>query len=234
LPSRSSSLLHERRAIVTGTFLFYKGDLSDIEDQAEVFSEFLFYNVSNHQRFKTNSRFIVSFGCIPSPTALFRSATMTTYAPTSSESYEVRVAAQPKSTYITDGTNCSVLSYVRGEHLSDILFQSTAGEISDIEEPSSSSPISSSALLPITDATTPTFGSRIVLSSQTAILSMSQNNLPLFWFVREAVESMENVLECFLSILFDLFLPIILWLSFVVANVRLWPQSTTASYTTMA
>jgi hypothetical protein len=33
-----------------------KGDLSDIEDQAEVFSEFLFYNVSNHQRFKTNSR----------------------------------------------------------------------------------------------------------------------------------------------------------------------------------
>jgi hypothetical protein len=70
------------------SFYSTKGDLSDIEDQAAVFSEFLFYNVSNQQRFKTNSRFIVSFGCLPSPTALFRSAIMTTfrYAPTKSMS----------------------------------------------------------------------------------------------------------------------------------------------------
>jgi hypothetical protein len=195
-----------------------KGDLSDIEDQAEVFSEFLFYNVSNQQRFKTNSRFIVSFGCIPSPTALFRSATMTIYVPTSTEinledGCKVHVAAQPKSTYATDGTNCSVLSYVGGEQLSDILFQSTEGEISDIEEPRSSSTISGSAFLPITNATTPTFGSRIVLSSPTAILSLSQNYLPLFCFEREPVVSMENVSECFLSLFYDSFWPIILWLS---------------------
>jgi hypothetical protein len=74
-------------------------DLSDIDDQEEVSSEFQFYNVSNHQRFKSNRRTIVSFGCLTSPTALFRSAIMTTYAPTSSEiylqdGYKVCVAAQ--------------------------------------------------------------------------------------------------------------------------------------------
>jgi hypothetical protein len=122
---------------------------------------------------------------------------MTTYAPTSSESYNVRAAAQLKSTYITDGTNCSSLSYVRGEQLSDITFQSTEGELSDIEEPSSSSPISSSALLPNTNPTTPTFG----LTRPTVVLSST------------AVASMENVSECFLSIFFYSFWPIIHWLS---------------------
>jgi hypothetical protein len=42
---------------------------------------------------------------------------------------------------------------------------------------------------------------------------MSQNYLPLFLFVREAVASMENVSECFLSIFFYSFWPIIHWFS---------------------
>jgi hypothetical protein len=107
-------------------FCSTKGDLSDIEDQEEASSEFLFYNVSNQQRFNTNSLFIVSFGCFPRP--LFRSATMTTYAPTSSESY---VAAQPKSTYSQQAERNFIISNLTNQFQEALsAFSASMGEIS--------------------------------------------------------------------------------------------------------
>jgi hypothetical protein len=132
-------------------FYSTQGDLSDNVDQEEVSSKsfnpttFPIINVSSlADGFSYPS---VALSC---PTALFRSTTMTTPAHTSSKTTlvdgcNVRVAAQPKSTCVTDGTNCSVLSYIRGDQLSDIPSQSTVGKISYIDEPKSSSPISSSA-----------------------------------------------------------------------------------------
>jgi hypothetical protein len=68
-----------------------------------------------------------------------------------------------------------------GEQPSDLPFHSTEGELSDIEDPETSSQSSSSASLPIINVATPTFGTTrptVVLSSPTALFqtaTMSQN-----------------------------------------------------------